>query len=94
MIIELRGLQFVNKGAELMLRAILQKLPECGVEYKLAMRHSEKSPKDKVDGIGALRKVTLQKNILNLNFATYIMPKFIRNFIMKKFGVVFEELGC
>ena len=66
MLIELRGLQFVNKGAELMLRAILQKLPECGVEYKLAMRHSEKSPKDKVDGIGALRKVTLQKNILNL----------------------------
>ena len=90
MIIELRGLQFVNKGAELMLRAILQKLPECGAEYKLAMRHSEKSPKDKVDAIGALRKVTLQKNILNLNFVTYIMPKFIRNFIMKKFGVVFE----
>ncbi len=90
MLIELRGLQFVNKGAELMLRAILQKLPECGAEYKLAMRHSEKSPKDKVDTIGALRKITLQKNILNLNFATYLMPKFIRNFIMKKFGVVFE----
>lgn len=90
MLIELRGLQFVNKGAELMLRAILQKLPECGAEYKLAMRHSEKSPKDKVDAIGALRKITLQKNILNLNFVTYFVPKFIRNFIMNKFDVVFE----
>ena len=90
MIIELRGLQFVNKGAELMLRAILQRLADSDLNYELAMRHSPKSPKEKVEEVGAFQKITLQKNVLNLNFLTYFIPQFLRRYLKNKFKIVFE----
>jgi polysaccharide pyruvyl transferase WcaK-like protein len=91
MIIELRGLQFVNKGAELMLQAILQELSDSGLHYNLAMTHHRNSPAEKVKSLNILRKVALQKNRLNLNFITYAIPKFLRNYITSKFGIILES---
>ena len=90
MIIELRGLQFVNKGAELMLQAILQELKNSGIEYQLAMKHNSNCPAHKVENIGAIKKVMLQKNRLNLNFLTYYIPSVLRNYLIQKKGIVLE----
>ncbi|WP_269519976.1 polysaccharide pyruvyl transferase family protein [Alteromonas sp. BMJM2] len=90
MIIELRGLQFVNKGAELMLQAILQELKNSGIEYQLAMKHNSNCPVHKVENIGAIKKVMLQKNRLNLNFLTYYIPSVLRNYLIQKKGIVLE----
>jgi len=90
MIIELRGLQFVNKGAELMLQAILQELKNSGIDYQLAMKHNSNCPAHKVEKIGAKKKVMLQKNRLNLNFLTYYIPSVLRNYLIEKKGIVLE----
>jgi colanic acid/amylovoran biosynthesis protein len=55
------------------------------------MTHQRNSPAEKVKSLNILRKVTLQKNRLNLNFITYAIPKFLRTFITSKFGVILES---
>ena len=44
MIIEIKGVQFVNKGAELMLHSIIQMLDENVGEYELVLASNSNSP--------------------------------------------------
>jgi len=57
MFIELRGVEFVNKGAELMLHAIIQHLSNELDHVEFVMETSHRSPKEKLAELGIWQKV-------------------------------------
>jgi len=61
MFIELRGVEFVNKGAELMLHAIIQHLSNELDHVEFVMETSHRSPKEKLAELGIWQKAKLQK---------------------------------
>lgn len=71
MIIEIRGVGFVNKGAELMLHGILQKVKMKFPEAKFVIAPSLKvSPYEKRAKLGLYQKVTYEK--LGIDFGEFI----------------------
>ncbi|MGB1292195.1 MAG: polysaccharide pyruvyl transferase family protein [Pseudoalteromonas sp.] len=90
MIIEIKNVQFVNKGAELMLRAILQQLNIHFPDAEICLAHNANSPHNKRVAIGAYKKVNLRKNIIDFNRFFYFVPAFIRRYLKSRFGIVFE----
>lgn len=90
MIIEIKGAQFVNKGAELMLHAILQQMRTRWPEAELALFPNKKSSyKDRV-ALGAYQKLSFGKNSIDLNFIAYLLPKPLRRWLKNKWGIVTE----
>ncbi|SFG33213.1 polysaccharide pyruvyl transferase family protein [Pontibacter chinhatensis] len=83
MIIELRGVEFVNKGAELMLYSILSKLRKDLPEAEFAMEISSRAPEDKLRELNIMRKAKGRKQALLL----YMMPKVLR----QRLGKVLEK---
>jgi len=90
MLIEIKGVQFVNKGAELMLHAILQQLNLHFPKAEICLAHNANSPYIKRAAIGAFQKINLRKNIVDLNRFFYFVPKFIRRYFKNRFGIVTE----
>ena len=90
MIIEIKGVQFVNKGAELMLHAILQRVNQEMKGVSLALAVNDLSPYRDRAKLGMLQKFSLRAGRLDLNFASYLLPGFVKGFC-RKFGVVFES---
>lgn len=90
MIIEIKGVQFVNKGAELMLQAILKKITEHNPEWKICLAPNKNSPYLKRAEVNALQKVTFRKNIIDLNWLFYLIPKKIRAYFLNSWGLVTE----
>ncbi|QNL51626.1 polysaccharide pyruvyl transferase family protein [Olivibacter sp. SDN3] len=88
MVIELRGVEFQNKGAELMLHAVLSKVKEKWPDTIFVMEHRGGSaPINKQRSVGVYTK--LNKRIYGLNTAKlgFFVPKFIRRsfkFILPK----------
>jgi len=89
-LIEIRGVQFVNKGAELMLRAIIEKLNDEMPHAEICLQHTKNSPYLKRAEVGAFQKVNLCKNILDLNGLTYFIPASLRRYFKNRFGIVTE----
>ena len=89
MFIEIKGVQFVNKGAELMLESILAQLKEQHPTAKIVMQPGKFSSYENRARIGAFQRLQLRKNRLDFNGLTYLLPKAIRN-ILLKFGIVTE----
>lgn len=75
MVIELRGVEFVNKGAELMLYAIIDQVSSSLPEVKFAMEVNARSPKSKLDELGIFEKARLVKKGMDLTFAYKLLPK-------------------
>lgn len=90
MMIEIKGVQFENKGAELMLLAIVKMLKHEFIEVELCLHHNINSPYEKRATLGAYQKVNLKKNIFDLNFLFYFIPTSIRRFFKNRFGIVSE----
>jgi colanic acid/amylovoran biosynthesis protein len=90
MLIEIKGVQFVNKGAELMLYAILQQLKIHLPDAEICLAHNTNSPYIKRAEIGAFQKISLLKNILDFNRVFYFIPKKIRQYFKNRFGIVTE----
>ncbi len=90
MIIEIKGVQFENKGAELMLQAIINKLSTELPSARICLAHNKNSPYLKRARVGALQKVNLRKYIFDLNRLFYFVPSKIRNYFITRFGIVSE----
>ncbi len=89
MFIEIKGVQFVNKGAELMLASVVERVKEYWPEAELVLEGNPFSPYKNRAQLGAYQKLSLRKNILDLNFLAYYLPKGLRNYL-KKWGIVTE----
>lgn len=90
MLIEIKGVQFVNKGAELMLYAIIQQLEARLPGAQICLAHNINSPYIKRAKVGALQKVNLRKNIFDLNCLFYFIPAKVRHYFKHRFGIVTE----
>lgn len=89
MFIEIKGVQFVNKGAELMLASVVERVKEYWPEADIVLEGNPLSPYKSRAKLGAFQKLSLRKNIIDLNFISYYLPKAVRNYL-KKWGVVTE----
>lgn len=88
MLVEIRGVGFVNKGAELMLHAILQKMQDKYPQARFAMAPSANvSPYIKRAKLGLYQKVTYQKFGLELGNIAKIVTKKRRDM----YGLVLED---
>ncbi len=90
MLIEIKGVQFVNKGAELMLFAILAKVNEHWPEAEICMEPDQNSPYLKRAQIGAFQKIRLIKNRFDFNGLSYWLPKRLRQAFKQTLGIVTE----
>jgi len=89
--IEVKGVQFVNKGAELMLYAIIQQLQLLIPNARLILEPGPNSPYDKRAKVGALQKFSMKKGRFDLNKLSYFIPRKIRNWLISSFGIVLES---
>ncbi|WP_088881409.1 polysaccharide pyruvyl transferase family protein [Vibrio rotiferianus] len=89
MIIELKGVEFENKGAELMLRGILQRIEAYWPEAEIALTPSTKASFHQRASVGAWQKFSARKLYLDVNGVTYHLPTKVRRYL-KKWGVVTE----
>lgn len=89
MIIELKGVEFNNKGSALMLLALVTKLREQFPDIEFAISHNDKTPKDMRKQIASYRKVTLRKMYIDLNVLTYLLPHWCLRWFKRR-GIVFE----
>lgn len=87
--IEIKGVQFSNKGAELMLEAILQQLDLHLDEYQLTLSPGRNLPYVKRAKLGAWQKLSFRRGNLDLTGIFAKLPKKMRNFL-KRYGIVTE----
>jgi colanic acid/amylovoran biosynthesis protein len=89
MFIEIKGVQFVNKGAELMLASVVARVKKYWPEAEIVLEGNPFSPYKSRAQLGAFQKLSLRKNIIDLNFLAYFLPRSFRHYL-KKWGVVTE----
>ena len=75
--IELRGVEFVNKGAELMLHSIINKLTEEIDDVEFVMEASGRAPYQKLRTLGISLTTTWWKRGYNILFFTRYLPQFL-----------------
>lgn len=90
MMIEIKGSQFVNKGAELMVHAVIQQIQERWPDAELVMATNPNSPYIERAKLGAYQKLSIRKNIIDLNFISYKLPMKFRSWLKHKWGIVTE----
>jgi len=88
--VEIKGVQFVNKGAELMLCAVLEQLDKIAPNCNVVLRPNNGSPYAKRAKLGAYQKLTLTRSVIDLNSLTYYLPKRLRTWMKNKWGVITE----
>jgi len=86
-VIELRGVEFHNKGAELMLHAILAEVREKLPTAVFVMEKRENSPIYKQREVGVYTKLNFRRFGINLGKWAWILPKMVR----RKLGFVLEK---
>jgi colanic acid/amylovoran biosynthesis protein len=87
-IIEIRGVEFVNKGAELMLLAIKEQLlNKYGNDIILVMEKGKRVPEHKLRENGIYTKLDFQRFKIDFKKFGSVIPKFLR----RKFNYILEE---
>lgn len=90
MIIEIKGVQFVNKGAELMLHAVLEKIYQNWPDAEIVLEPNRFSPYMKRAQLDAFQKLSIRKNRLDLNWIAYRLPAKLRRALKHRWGLVTE----
>lgn len=89
MIIEIKGVQFVNKGAELMLCAIVQKITCFWPEAQIVLAPNENSSYLERANYSAWQKLSIRKYPFDFNRIAKYLPVKVRQWL-KKWGIVTE----
>ncbi|UPR47536.1 polysaccharide pyruvyl transferase family protein [Vibrio cyclitrophicus] len=89
----MKGVQFENKGAELMLQTLVHEFSSEKVKIVLAPGlNSSYSDRAKV---GAYQLFNISKGKYDFNRVSYLIPKKLRGWLNNWFGIVFEsDLTC
>jgi len=87
MVIELRGVEFHNKGAELMLHAILGRIRKEMPDTIFVMEKRASAPLKKQREVGIYTKVRVSKSRFGLSSAGVLVPKSIR----RRFKLILEQ---
>ncbi|NRD74680.1 polysaccharide pyruvyl transferase family protein [Shewanella sp. VB17] len=90
MMIEIKGIQFINKGAELMLHAVLQQMKNYWPDSELVLAPNSNSSYLDRANVGAYQKLSIKKGKLDVNRLSYVIPDAIRGALKAKFGLVTE----
>jgi len=88
--IEIKGVQFSNKGAELMLVAILAELDKELGEYQITLSPGRHLPYQKRAQLGAWQKLSFRRGNLDLTGFFGKLPNKLLN-LLKRYGIVTEK---
>jgi polysaccharide pyruvyl transferase WcaK-like protein len=89
MIIEIKGAQFANQGAHLMLRAVLDRLGARRPDAEVALAPGPNAPYGARARLGALQKLPLRKGAIDLTAAGYHWPQGFDT-ALARYGLVTE----
>lgn len=87
MMIEIRRVGFINKGAELMLYAVLEKMKEKYPNAKFCMAPSGNAPYEKRIKLGMYQKVHLWYKGIQFGLLANFIPKIIRD----RYGLIMDH---
>lgn len=88
--IEIKGVQFVNKGAELMLYTIIEQIEEHWPNAQIVLASNPYSPYQERVKVNAFQKLSIRKNRLDLNGIAYKLPTALRRSLRHSWGIVTE----
>ena len=78
MIVEIKGVEFRNSGAHLMLLAIADALRKRWPAVQFALCRNDNTSIEEIASMPALRKLNFRKNRLDLNAVSYRLPEIVR----------------
>jgi colanic acid/amylovoran biosynthesis protein len=89
-LIEIKGVQFVNKGAALMLEAIRDRLRRALPEAEIALTPGVNAPFQSIAKFGAWHRFSAPGAPLDLDALSYRLPQRARG-LMRRYGIVTES---
>lgn len=89
MIVDLKGVEFGNKGAELMLHAVLGRLRAGLPDVEFALTPGPNAPYRRVAAVGAWQRLRLPGAPIDVGALSYAVPRRFRR-VARRYGVVME----
>lgn len=90
MIVEIKGVQFVNKGAELMLRVIVDRLATLLPGIEFAVAPGPNSPHEKIIKAGAMLRLRVGASLGAFDRLTDFVPRRAQ-LLLRRYGTVTES---
>ncbi|WP_404401819.1 polysaccharide pyruvyl transferase family protein [Idiomarina seosinensis] len=90
-LIEVKGVQFVNKGAELMLYAIKQQIENLWPNASVVLAPNPYSPYYERVAVNAYQKLSLRKHRLDVNALSYQLPTKLKSYLKHSWGIITES---
>lgn len=90
MLIEVKGVQFVNKGAGLMLRAVVDRLRAAHPDVEFALTPGPNAPYRDIAAAGAWQRLRVPGAPFDADAASYHLPRRVRE-LARRYGAVTER---